>query len=134
MAAGGDGIGKCRSATNHGSGLSRLQGFGGSPDKVKIMDRRGVPGDGRTAVYRETSDMAYELTLSHENNIDVDQIRVELRDGVLRVELPRSEALKPREIAIAWIGILIPSHWPMVWAGGIFNVFPSRSSDEGIVT
>lgn len=57
--------------------------------------------EGWTAVYRETSDMAYELTLSHENNIDVDQIRAELRDGVLRVELPKSEALKPRKIAIA---------------------------------
>jgi HSP20 family molecular chaperone IbpA len=53
-----------------------------------------------TPLYRETSDARYELTLTHDNSIDVDNIRAELRDGVLRVTLPKSEAVKPRKIAV----------------------------------
>ena len=57
--------------------------------------------EGWTAVYRESSDAAYELVLAHENVIDADKIVAELRDGVLRVSLPKTEALKPRKIAVS---------------------------------
>jgi HSP20 family protein len=53
-----------------------------------------------TAVYRESTDAPYELVLSHDNTIDSDKIVAELRDGVLRVSLPKTEAVKPRKIAI----------------------------------
>jgi len=55
---------------------------------------------GWTAVYRESADAAFELVLSHDNLIDADKIVAELQDGVLRVSLPKHEALKPRKIAV----------------------------------
>ena len=56
---------------------------------------------GWTPLYRETSDAGYELTLTHDNSIDAGNVRAELRDGVLRVTLPKSEAVKPRKIAVS---------------------------------
>jgi HSP20 family protein len=57
--------------------------------------------EGWTAVYRESNDAAYELVLSHDNAIDADKIVAELRDGVLRVSLPKTEAVKPRKIPLS---------------------------------
>ena len=54
-----------------------------------------------TLLYRESTDAPYELTLQHDNAIDVDKIHAELRDGVLRVSLPKSEAVKPRKISVS---------------------------------
>lgn len=56
---------------------------------------------GWTVLYRESAELPYELTLEHENAIDVDKIHAELRDGVLRISLPKTEARKPRKIAVA---------------------------------
>ena len=52
------------------------------------------------AVYRESVDAPYELTLEHDNTVDADKIHAELKDGVLRVSLPKAEAVKPRKIAV----------------------------------
>jgi len=56
--------------------------------------------EGWTAVYRESVDAPYELVLEHDNTVDADKIHAELKDGVLRVSLPKAEALKPRKIAV----------------------------------
>ncbi len=56
--------------------------------------------EGWTAVYRESYDAAYELTLEHDNSVDAEKIHAELKDGVLRVSLPKAEAVKPRKIAV----------------------------------
>lgn len=53
-----------------------------------------------TPLYRETSDARFELTLTHDNSIDVDNVKAELSDGVLHLTLAKSEAIKPRKIAI----------------------------------
>lgn len=53
-----------------------------------------------TSLYRESSDLPYELVLQHDNAVDLDKIHAELRDGVLRVSLPKTEARKPRKIAV----------------------------------
>jgi HSP20 family protein len=69
--------------------------------QVRIRGRRAwTQPEGWTALYRETQDAAFELVLSHDNAIDADKVAAELRDGVLRVSLPKHEALKPRKIAI----------------------------------
>jgi HSP20 family molecular chaperone IbpA len=57
--------------------------------------------EGWTALYRESSDAAYELVLSHDNVIDTEKVAAELRDGILRLSLPKVEAIKPRKIAVA---------------------------------
>ncbi len=69
---------------------------------VSIRGRRQwkVPSDW-TTIYRESADATFELTLSHDNTIDVNRIHAELRDGVLRASLPKAEAIKPRKITVA---------------------------------
>ena len=56
--------------------------------------------EGWTALYRESVDAPYLLTLQHDNTVNADGIHAELKDGVLRVSLPKAEAAKPRKIAI----------------------------------
>lgn len=57
--------------------------------------------EGWTSLYRESADAPYELVLAHDNAIDAEKVVAELRDGVLRVTLPKSEAVKPRKITVA---------------------------------
>ena len=56
--------------------------------------------EGWTAVYRESLDAPYELVLEHDNTVDAEKIHAELKDGVLRVSLPKAEAVKPRKIDV----------------------------------
>ncbi len=55
---------------------------------------------GWTALYRETGDRGFELSLQHDQSIDVEKIHAELADGVLSATLPKAEARKPRKIAV----------------------------------
>jgi HSP20 family molecular chaperone IbpA len=69
--------------------------------QIRLVGRRAwKQPEGWTALHRETADAAFELVLTHENAIDADKIVAELRDGVLRVSLPKHEAIKPRKIAV----------------------------------
>jgi HSP20 family molecular chaperone IbpA len=69
--------------------------------QVRIVGRRHWKRpETWTALHRESADAPYELVLAHDNTIDTDKIAAELRDGVLRVSLPKHEAVKPRKIAI----------------------------------
>lgn len=70
--------------------------------QLRIVGRRAWrQPEGWTSLYRESADVPFELVLSHDNLIDVEKIAAELRDGVLRVSLPKQEALKPRKITIS---------------------------------
>lgn len=69
---------------------------------LRILGRRAWrKPEGWTQLYRESVDAPFELVLEHDNSVDVEKIRAELKDGVLRVSLPKAEAVKPRKIAIA---------------------------------
>jgi HSP20 family protein len=70
-------------------------------DTLRLVGRRAWQRpEGWTTVYRESADATYELVLSHEHAIDIDRIHAEIRDGVLRLSLPKAEAVKPRKIAV----------------------------------
>jgi len=69
--------------------------------QVRVVGRRAwKQPEGWTALHRESADAPFELVLAHENAIDVGKIAAEFRDGVLRVSLPKHEAVKPRKIAV----------------------------------
>lgn len=71
-------------------------------DAIRVFARRAWKRpEGWTSVYRETSDEAFELVLEHDHAVNPDGIHAELRDGVLRVSLPKAEALKPRKITVS---------------------------------
>ena len=53
-----------------------------------------------TQIYRESVDLPFELVLQHENTFDANKTVAEFRDGVLRLALPKTEALKPKKIKI----------------------------------
>jgi HSP20 family protein len=56
--------------------------------------------EGWTSLYRESVEAAFELNLEHDNTVNTDGIHAELKDGVLRVSLPKAEAVKPRKITV----------------------------------
>jgi len=68
---------------------------------VSIRGRRTwKQPEGWTSLYRESVDAPYELNLEHDNTVNADGIHAELKDGVLRVSLPKAEAVKPRKITV----------------------------------
>jgi HSP20 family molecular chaperone IbpA len=69
--------------------------------QITVIGRRAwKQPEGWTSLYRESADATFYLALTHENAVDADKIAAELNDGVLRVSLPKSEAVKPRKIAV----------------------------------
>ena len=68
---------------------------------ISIRGRRQAQQpEGWTALYRESYDANYALVLQHDHTVDAGRIQAELKDGVLRVSLPKAEAAKPRKIAV----------------------------------
>lgn len=69
--------------------------------RVRVTGRRQwKQPEGWTALHRESTDAPFELVLAHADTVDAGKIAAELRDGVLRVSLPKPEAIKPRKIAV----------------------------------
>jgi HSP20 family protein len=69
--------------------------------QLRIIGRKAwQQPEGWTSLYRETAEAPFELVLTHDNGVNVEAIAAELGDGVLRVSLPKHEALKPRKIAV----------------------------------
>ena len=50
--------------------------------------------------WEEFGNVKYQRTFAVPQTIDVDKVNAELKDGVLRLHLPKSEAAKPRQIEV----------------------------------
>lgn len=55
---------------------------------------------GGAADWEEFSDVQYQRSFSVPQTIAVDKVKAELKDGILSLHLPKSEAAKPRQIEI----------------------------------
>jgi HSP20 family protein len=70
-------------------------------EELRILGRRSWKRpETWTQLYRESSDLAFELVIKHENAIDAEKIHAEIKDGVLRASLPKVSEIKPRKIAV----------------------------------
>jgi len=69
---------------------------------LTVRAERGleVPEDGRV-VRRERSARTFSRSFALSDEVDVDAIGATMRDGVLRITLPKSERAKPRQIEVA---------------------------------
>ena len=54
----------------------------------------------KSATWEEFGNVEYKRSFSVPQTIDVSKVDAELKDGVLRLHLPKSEAVKPRQIEI----------------------------------
>lgn len=71
-------------------------------EQIRVVGRRAWrKPEAWTALHRETREFAYELVVEHGRVIDADKVHAELRDGVLRVSLPKAESRKPRKVVVA---------------------------------
>ena len=67
--------------------------------KMRLSGIRRLPTGG-AATWREFGDVEFRRNFSVPQSIDTDQVRAELKDGLLCLHLPKSEAAKPRQIEI----------------------------------
>lgn len=67
---------------------------------VVTARRRWQAPKGWTEVFRETADADYRLRVDLSDSVNLERINAELEQGVLRVTLPKAEALKPRKITV----------------------------------
>ena len=61
---------------------------------VRKLETKGV------TTWEEFGDVEYKRSFSVPQTIDISKVDAELKDGVLRLHLPKSEAAKPRQIDI----------------------------------
>lgn len=67
--------------------------------ELTIDARRDVAKDG-SFLGAEYHDCDFRRRFTVPGGIDAERISAELKDGVLQLHLPKSEALKPRQIAV----------------------------------
>jgi HSP20 family protein len=89
--------------------VAELPGVG--PDDVNVQiegttleigGERKAPelGDGESYLQQDMNYGAFRRLVELPYEVDPDKVRARCRDGVLEVELPRSEATKPKKIAV----------------------------------
>jgi len=61
---------------------------------VRELETKGA------VTWEEFGNVEYKRDFSVPQSIDVEKVNAELKDGVLRLHLPKSEAAKPRQIEI----------------------------------
>jgi len=69
--------------------------------ELTIVGRRSVTKPDGTAVYRESRDLDYRRVFELDPSIDTARINAKLENGILKVHLPKTEAVKPRRITVS---------------------------------
>jgi len=67
--------------------------------KLSLAGVRTLSTSG-AAQWEDFGDVEYQRTFSVPQSIDVSKVNAEMKEGVLRLHLPKSEAAKPRQIEI----------------------------------
>lgn len=67
--------------------------------RLTLSGLRKMKADG-VATWEEFGDVEYQRIFSVPQTIDIGKVNAELKEGVLRLHLPKSEAAKPRQIEI----------------------------------
>lgn len=68
--------------------------------KLEISGMRKLQTKG-TSTWQEFGDVEYRRIFSVPQSIDVGKVSAELKEGVLKLHLPKTEAAKPRTIQIS---------------------------------
>jgi HSP20 family molecular chaperone IbpA len=68
--------------------------------KLEISGIRNLKVTGSSS-WQEFGDIEYRRVFSVPQSIDVDKVNAELKEGVLKLHLPKTEAAKPRTIQIS---------------------------------
>jgi len=69
-------------------------------NELTIVGRRRHEQCGAQLVYRESFDRDFRRTFELDPTIDTQRIAARMENGVLHLELPKAEKVKPRKIAV----------------------------------
>lgn len=67
--------------------------------RLTINGHRTVSAEGQVQ-FEEFGDVEYERAFSVPQGIDINKVKAVMNNGVLSLHLPKSEAVKPRQIAV----------------------------------
>ena len=67
---------------------------------LAILGRRATSTSQGTALYRETRGLDYRRVFELDSSIDTGKITAKIEQGLLKLHLPKSEAVKPHRIAV----------------------------------
>ena len=69
-------------------------------NELTIVGRRSQPIEQARLVYRESLDRDFRRTFELDPTIDTSKITARMENGVLHMELPKAEQVKPRKITV----------------------------------
>jgi HSP20 family protein len=71
-------------------------------NRLAIAGKREIPAEQERVSYhrKERPEGSFNRTLTLPTELDVDRIEARYADGILTIELPKSEAAKPRQIRV----------------------------------
>jgi HSP20 family protein len=69
-------------------------------NELTLVGRRRTELENATLLYRESSARDFRRSFELDPVIDTSRIQARMENGVLRVELPKAEKVKPRKITI----------------------------------
>lgn len=69
-------------------------------NEITIVGRRSQLVEGAKLVYRESFDRDFRRTFELDPSINAGEIKARMQDGVLHLELPKAELVKPRKITV----------------------------------